>query len=129
MSQEKVDRYKQEKANRKKEVAKQKMKNKLYVIGGALAGIVLVVWIGFSFVWEAQQKEKDEAALKSQQAIWSSYFESIMNSSATTTKKNDTTSSKDESTTGGENQSKDETTTTGADKKPSEEESTTGASK
>jgi len=113
MSQEKVDRYKQEKANRKKEVAKQKMKNKLYVIGGALAGIVLVVWIGFSFVWEAQQREKDEAAMKSQQAMWQSYFDSVLNSSATTTKKNDTTSSKDESTTGGEKEtsSKEESTT------------------
>ena len=36
MSQEKVDRYKQEKANRKKTMAREKLKKKLYILAGIL---------------------------------------------------------------------------------------------
>ncbi len=46
MSQEKVDRYKQEKANRKQIMKKQKMTNALRKCVVAAAGLLLVVWIG-----------------------------------------------------------------------------------
>ncbi len=48
MSQEKIDRYKQEKANRKKNMKKQRMMS--YVRKGvlALAGLALVGWLGYS---------------------------------------------------------------------------------
>lgn len=48
MSQEKVDRYKQEKANRKKIMRKEKIANfaRKCVVG--LVGLVLVGWIGYS---------------------------------------------------------------------------------
>ncbi len=48
MSQEKVNRYKQEKANRKQIMKKQKMKNYFLNASAALVAIVLVGWIGFS---------------------------------------------------------------------------------
>ncbi len=48
MSQDKVDRYKQEKANRKKTLRRQKILN--YVRTGVIGvvAVVLVGWIGFS---------------------------------------------------------------------------------
>lgn len=48
MSQEKVDRYKEQKANRKQEVKKEKIKHtgRKAVIG--VLGCLLVVWIGYS---------------------------------------------------------------------------------
>lgn len=48
MSQEKIDRYKQEKANRKKNMQKQRMAG--YARKGvlALAGLALVGWLGYS---------------------------------------------------------------------------------
>lgn len=48
MSQEKVDRYKKEKAGRKQELAKKKRKRTLQYIGGILGSIVLIVAIIFS---------------------------------------------------------------------------------
>lgn len=48
MSQEKVDRYKQEKVNRKKNVKKEKLQNTLYKCAVTVVGIVLAGWIGYS---------------------------------------------------------------------------------
>lgn len=48
MSQEKVNRYKEEKANRKKNLMKQKKQKTLKTIGGILASILLIVAIIFS---------------------------------------------------------------------------------
>ncbi len=48
MSQEKVDRYKQEKANRKQIMKKQKRKKILWNTSAALVAVVLVGWIGYS---------------------------------------------------------------------------------
>ncbi len=45
MSQEKVDRYKKEKANRKKELAKKKQQKTLAAVGGVLGSILLIVAI------------------------------------------------------------------------------------
>lgn len=48
MSQEKVDRYKKEKANRKQIMRKEKAANFLRKCVVGLVGIVLVAWIGYS---------------------------------------------------------------------------------
>ena len=48
MSQAKVDRYKEEKANRKKTMRKEKIANRLRKCAVAVAAAVLVVWIGYS---------------------------------------------------------------------------------
>lgn len=48
MSQEKVDRYKQEKANRKKIMAREKAKRTVGIICGWLVLIAIVAWAGVS---------------------------------------------------------------------------------
>ena len=48
MSQEKVNKYKEQKANRKKEVKKEKTTRILTSFIGAVVGIALVAWIGYS---------------------------------------------------------------------------------
>lgn len=48
MSQEKVDRYKSEKANRKKALKHTKMKKIAATITGAAVCIIIVGWIGYS---------------------------------------------------------------------------------
>ncbi|MCI9442383.1 MAG: hypothetical protein HFH15_14345 [Ruminococcus sp.] len=48
MSQEKIDRRKEEKANRKKNMAKQRRMNVLRKAVLAAAGLVLVGWLGYS---------------------------------------------------------------------------------
>lgn len=48
MSQEKVDRYKDEKANRAKILKKQKRQRFFVKLGGSLAALVLVAWVGYS---------------------------------------------------------------------------------
>jgi hypothetical protein len=48
MSQEKVDRYKKEKANRKKSVRKQRMMNVVRKLMLTLAAVALVGWLGYS---------------------------------------------------------------------------------
>lgn len=48
MSQEKVDRYKQEKANRKKNMKKQKIQNAFRKLAVSVIGLAVVGWIGYS---------------------------------------------------------------------------------
>ncbi len=48
MSQAKVDRYKQEKANRKSNMKKQKMLSRVRVTVAALVAVALVGWCGYS---------------------------------------------------------------------------------
>ncbi len=48
MSQAKVDRYKEEKRNRKETMAKEKRKHTLSVLAGSVVAIALVCWIGVS---------------------------------------------------------------------------------
>ena len=48
MSQEKVDRYKQEKANRKKNIRKQRVMGVVRTCVLSLAGLALVGWLGYS---------------------------------------------------------------------------------
>lgn len=48
MSQEKVDRYKKEKANRKKIMRKQRIQSIVRKCALAVVGIALVGWLGYS---------------------------------------------------------------------------------
>ena len=48
MSQEKVDRYKHEKVNRKKNMRKQRMMNIVRKSALTLAGLALIGWLGYS---------------------------------------------------------------------------------
>ena len=48
MSQAKVDRYKEEKANRKKIMRREKIANKLRTCVVGIVAIALVFWIGYS---------------------------------------------------------------------------------
>lgn len=48
MSQEKVDRYKKEKANRKQTMKREKMANVVRKCVVAVCGLLLVAWIGYS---------------------------------------------------------------------------------
>ena len=50
MSQAKVEKYKQEKANRKQTLAKEKRKRVLTKAGLTVLGLALVAWIGISAV-------------------------------------------------------------------------------
>ena len=48
MSQEKVDRYKQEKAKRKQTLKREKIKKNILSVVGTIACIAIVGWIGYS---------------------------------------------------------------------------------
>lgn len=56
MSQEKVNRYKEEKANRKQTMKKEKRNRMIGRIVGAVIAIALVGWIGFSIYDSAEEK-------------------------------------------------------------------------
>lgn len=57
MSQAKVDKYKEEKANRKKTLAKNKVKRTLGVIAGWVVVVLVVAWIGVSSYKSYQAKQ------------------------------------------------------------------------
>ena len=48
MSQEKVDRYKKEKANRKQTMKREKLKNTVVTIIGGIVCVAVVGWVGYS---------------------------------------------------------------------------------
>lgn len=48
MSQEKVDRYKQEKANRKKTLKREKFKKNVLTTVGTIVCVAIIGWIGYS---------------------------------------------------------------------------------
>lgn len=60
MSQEKVERYKKEKAHRKQTIKKQKMKSFTARAAGVLVCAALLGWIGYSGYskWESSQPAK-----------------------------------------------------------------------
>lgn len=60
MSQEKVDRYKIEKANRKKTMKREKIKKNILSVVGTLVCIVIIGWIGYSgYGYYHSQKAED----------------------------------------------------------------------
>lgn len=62
MSQEKVDRYKKEKANRKQNVKKEKVRNVLYKCAVGVAAFALIGWIGYSVYGTYESKKPQETA-------------------------------------------------------------------
>lgn len=61
MSQAKVDRYKEEKKNRKKIMRKEKIENTILKISGWVVCAAVVVWIGFSAVNASKSSSSDTA--------------------------------------------------------------------
>ena len=53
MSQAKVDQYKKDKKNRKKEMRKEKFERTAVAIGGVIIAASVCVWIGFSVYHQA----------------------------------------------------------------------------
>lgn len=58
MSQEKVDRYKEEKSNRQKLMKKEKLVRRLEYTAAALVAAAMVVWVGYSFYAKATTAEE-----------------------------------------------------------------------
>lgn len=108
MSQEKVDKYKEQKLNRKKDMAKAKRKKKLTVLVGALATVAFVGWLVYSVFAEIQQAKDEE----SQAAALSSIYAELLQQQATATTGGQTGTGT-EATTGGETGTGTETTTGG----------------
>ena len=61
MSQEKVNRYKEEKANRKKNVAKEKRNKKISTFVGVLISLIIVGYLGVSLYATLTEDARQEA--------------------------------------------------------------------
>lgn len=122
MSQEKIDRYKEEKANRKKDAVKQKR----IELAGKIVTVVLIIgllgWIGWSGYRSYQQGKEEQSLQKAWMEQYSSMLEAskaatsgvnLEQSPSNLTKESDDAS--DESS-----KSEDETTSAPEDQKESE---------
>lgn len=58
MSQKKVDEYKKQKANRGKELKKEKMMRKVQKVAGVVIGLAVVCWIGFSVYGKYEEAQE-----------------------------------------------------------------------
>lgn len=65
MSQAKVDQYKKNKANRKKEMRKEKFERTAVAIGGVIIAAAICVWIGFSVYRQANGLNAADAGTSS----------------------------------------------------------------
>lgn len=77
MSQEKVDRYKQEKANRKKIMHKQRMMGVLRKCVLSLAGLALVAWLGFS-AYDMYESGKERIVVETDYTPVTDYMDSLV---------------------------------------------------
>ena len=122
MSQEKVDKYKQEKVNRKKTMAKEKLKKRLYILLGAVITAAFVGWIGWSVYAEKKAAAEQESMIASLQAELNAMATATVATTGTagTTGTGDATTA-DTTTSADEKESSEETTeeetTTSADEK------------
>ncbi len=66
MSQKKVDRYKEEKANRAQILRREKRILRLEKMAAALVCVVLIGWIGFSIYSQATRPSSDETVVDTQ---------------------------------------------------------------
>ena len=62
MSQAKVDRYKEEKRNRAKIMAKEKRDERLFKIGASVVALALVAWVGVSAYTSLTRKPETTAS-------------------------------------------------------------------
>ncbi|MCI8885458.1 MAG: hypothetical protein HFG87_05675 [Dorea sp.] len=69
MSQEKVDRYKKEKANRKENLRREKLHNVMHKCAVCLVGIVLIGWIGYSAYGRYEESRSNQEALVDYSAL------------------------------------------------------------
>lgn len=76
MSQEKVDRYKEEKANRKKIMAKQKREKAIRRVAGTVIAVVLIGWIGYSAV-DAYQESRPRQTVEVDYTAVDDYLQTI----------------------------------------------------
>lgn len=65
MSQKKVDRYKEEKANRKKIMKREKMQRKAAALGATVVSAAIVVWLGYS-AFGYFSKQEDGAPIQTE---------------------------------------------------------------
>ena len=126
MSQEKVDAYKKEKANRKKALEDKKKKDLTYKIVGSFVTVLAAVWIVSSFGWSFLGWDNPFVQETTKKIYSSSELASMRDKlgldSEGKPKETTTTAKKDETTTKNDS-SKEEATT----KANSSEEATTKA--
>lgn len=78
MSQEKVDRYKKEKANRKKTMQKQKVKGIFQKTALALIAVAVVGWIGYS-AYDMHESNKERSVTEVNYDAVTSYLQTLSN--------------------------------------------------
>lgn len=76
MSQEKVNRYKEEKANRKQIMAKQKKQKALRKVAGIVIAVVLIGWVGYSAV-DAYQESRPRDVVEVDYTAVDEYLQTI----------------------------------------------------
>lgn len=76
MSQEKVNRYKEEKANRKQTMAKEKRKKGVQKVAGILVAVVIVGWVGYSAV-DAYQSGQPREQVEVDYTAVSDYLQTL----------------------------------------------------
>lgn len=81
MSQEKVDRYKKDKANRKQNMRKQKMKNIARKTVLSLVALALVGWLGYS-AWESYDSNRERPVAEVNYDSVSDYLNTLTSSDA-----------------------------------------------
>ena len=77
MSQAKVDRYKEEKANRKQIMKKQRVMNVVRKFMLAVAGLAIVVWLGVSAYNTIESNQEREIASVNYDAV-NTYLEDLV---------------------------------------------------
>lgn len=76
MSQEKVNQYKEEKANRKQMIAKKKREKAIKKTVGAVVVVVLIGWVGYSAV-ETYQDSRPREMVEIDYTAVQDYLQSI----------------------------------------------------
>lgn len=76
MSQEKVNRYKEEKANRKQLMEKQKKQKALRKVAGIVIAVVLIGWVGYSAV-DAYQESRPRDVVEVDYTAVDEYLQTI----------------------------------------------------
>lgn len=128
MSQAKVDKYKQEKANRKKIMKKEKRQHVLRVLLGCLVGLALVGFLVWTVVDKYNEKNNETQQITLSEEEMSKLIEQL---NSTTTGSEKDTSKNDSTEKNSEKESTEKTSDDEASEKetPAKEEDTTEAAK
>lgn len=76
MSQAKVDKYKEQKANRKEIMKKEKRHNQIVKASAAVIGVVMIGWVGFS-AYDAYQSAQPRETVEIDYTAFETYLNSI----------------------------------------------------